>query len=136
MHLTSNPKWSFLGDNSCIVFMESEKEATRLVNFRHLQGGGRGGRLEFKKWKPEMNTLGNEPVENRRWIRVHGLPLHLWSMGFFRAIGGLSGGFVSIDDETTSLSSCEAVRICVQGGPLHRIPQVISLFDRGRNLAW
>ena len=35
------------------------------------------------------------------WIRVVGLPLHLWTREIPKLIGDSCGGFVAIDQETT-----------------------------------
>ena len=35
------------------------------------------------------------------WVKVAGLPLHLWSRDVFKRIGESYGGFLAVDDETT-----------------------------------
>lgn len=90
--------------------------------------------MEFGRWIPEVNTLEATNLAKIRWIEVLGLPHHLWTLGFFRAIGGLCGAFIRVDENSSSLVSCKAAKIGVWGGPMERIPQVIALFDRGKKL--
>lgn len=72
------------------MFLESEAAASQLANMRSLLGGEEGGRL--RKWSPE--ALGGDWEPRKRLIEIKGLPFHLWTMGFFRAIGDLCGGFM------------------------------------------
>lgn len=86
LHLERTPKWSHLGSNRCIMFMESERNIMLLINLRVLQDGARGGRLEFMRWKLDVNTLARETSDTTRWIEVHGLLLHLWTLAFSRPL--------------------------------------------------
>ena len=48
------------------------------------------------------------------WVRVVGLPLHLWSLEVFKSIGDGCGGFVAVDEGTKSMSEMQWARILVK----------------------
>ena len=48
------------------------------------------------------------------WIRVVGLPLHLWSQEILKMIGDSCGGFLAIDKETTLRVKVSWARILVK----------------------
>lgn len=79
-----------------------------------------GGRLEFLKWSPEEVCA----VHSLRYklVIVRGLPLHLWSLEIFRAIGGLCGGLISVEDETRYLDNCMEARFKVHCRSIEKIP--------------
>lgn len=52
-------------------------------------------------------------------------------MGFFKAIGSLCGGFVSVAEETKHLDDCTTTRLWMKVSSLAKIPWEILLFDRG-----
>lgn len=119
--------------NKCIVLLEFEEETKQLINLRNLQGGAGGGWLEFKRWHLDIKAIAMNLLQNHRWIAVRGLPLHLWTLGFLRAIRGLCGGFIRVE-VTIRMASCEEARILVRGGSLNKIPCTISIFDRGKEV--
>lgn len=92
------PVWRVLNHNSVILFLESEGDFKRLINLQFVHGGMEGVRLGFLKWSPEEGSAGHVP--RQRLVTVRGLPLHLWPLGIFRAIGGLCGGLILVEDET------------------------------------
>lgn len=68
------------------MLVPEHKETTnRLVNLRAMQVKGVGW-VELCSWKPEISEyhMGKKPLR----VGIKGLPFHLWSMGFFRAVGG------------------------------------------------
>ena len=38
------------------------------------------------------------------WVKLIGLPMHLWSHPILRRIGDRCGGFLAMDEDTTFLS--------------------------------
>ncbi|RVX03355.1 5'-3' exoribonuclease 3 [Vitis vinifera] len=48
------------------------------------------------------------------WVRVVGLPLHLWSLEVFKSIGDGCGGFIAVDEGTKSMSEMQWARILVK----------------------
>ena len=51
-----------------------------------------------------MRCFWNESHVKEVWVRVVGLPLHLWSREVFKRIGESYGGFIVVDEENTFLS--------------------------------
>ncbi|GAB4825501.1 hypothetical protein Ancab_008375 [Ancistrocladus abbreviatus] len=39
-------------------------------------------------------------VGRQRWIRVFGVPLHVWTLDFFRRVVSKWGEFIAVDDKT------------------------------------
>lgn len=105
----------------------------RLVDMKAFEQKGMG-RVEVFKWLSDFN-LGDVAVSQEpRCVGIRGLPLHLWSLGFLRAIGGLCGGFVKVDEEIGRCELLEIAWIWIRGSSVDRIPRVITLFDRGREV--
>ncbi|RVW72725.1 Glycerol-3-phosphate acyltransferase, chloroplastic [Vitis vinifera] len=75
------------------------------VGEREVQGRGL---LLFDFELPFENSNADEA-----WVRVVGLPLHLWSLEVFKRIEDGCGGFVAVDEDTRSLSELYC------GGNLH-----------------
>ena len=51
-----------------------------------------------------MGCTRKESLAKEVWVRVVGLPLHLWSREVFKRIGECCGGFVVVDEETAFFS--------------------------------
>ena len=47
------------------------------------------------------------------WVRIMGLPLHLWGMNFFKRLGDACGRFVSVDEDTMERRNLQWARILV-----------------------
>ena len=68
----------------------------------------RGMFSSVKRWSPK-SVLKQRKV----WLRVLGLPLHVWEEKCFKQLGDLFVDFVDFDEETISLSRLDVARICV-----------------------
>ena len=44
------------------------------------------------------SSQGNS--EEKAWVRVVGLPVHLWSRKIMEKIGDACGGFLAVDEDT------------------------------------
>lgn len=111
--------WQHVDPLRCVLLPEADGIATKLINLRQVLIRNTE-RVELNKWK--------------HWkIVIRGLPLHLWSVGFFRAIRGLCSGFLKVDEETWK--SYEIARIWSSAGNLEKIPCVIFLFDKGKEFS-
>ena len=63
-----------------------------------LESGRRsfkGGMLQLDWWSPETGCIRSRGFVQEAWIRVVGLPLHLWTPEILRKIGDACGGFVA-----------------------------------------
>ncbi|WJZ80732.1 hypothetical protein VitviT2T_000628 [Vitis vinifera] len=87
---------AMLGRGLLLFEFESSWEAERVL--------ARGARnikenvIVLNRWNPEVGCLCKDSSAKEVWVRVVGLPLHLWSPEIFKRIGDGCGGFVAIDD--------------------------------------
>ena len=75
--------------------------------------------------------MDNKENVREAWIRVVGLPLHLWRHEVLKKIGDC-GGFLAIDKETALRVKVSWARILVKIGEMAR-PSVINILERKRN---
>ena len=87
---------AMLGRGLLLFEFESSREAERVL--------ARGARnikenvIVLNRWNPEVGCLCKDSSAKEIWVRVVGLPLHLWSPEIFKRIGDGCGGFVALDD--------------------------------------
>uniref|UniRef100_A0A0V0HDM9 Putative ovule protein n=1 Tax=Solanum chacoense TaxID=4108 RepID=A0A0V0HDM9_SOLCH len=70
--------------------------------------------LTLDWWSP---TKGSFPIQTKFdwfWIRVHGLPLHLWSTSVMKEIGDKCGGWRENEEETELKNHLRWARIRVK----------------------
>ena len=61
----------------------------------------RGGVLSLERWRLESGCVESKNLVNEAWVRVVGLPLHLWTRETLKQIRNGCGGFLKFDEETT-----------------------------------
>ncbi|WJZ82789.1 hypothetical protein VitviT2T_002517 [Vitis vinifera] len=66
------------------------------------------------RWNPEVGCHCKDSGAKEVWVRVVGLPLHLWSSEVFERIGDGCGGFVAADEKSLDLSELQWARILVK----------------------
>ncbi|RVW95867.1 hypothetical protein CK203_025792 [Vitis vinifera] len=59
--------------------------------------------LHLTRWNPEVGCFGQGVGIKEAWVRVVGLPLHMWSKEVFKKIADGCGGFIVVDEDTTFL---------------------------------
>ncbi|WJZ84312.1 hypothetical protein VitviT2T_003921 [Vitis vinifera] len=81
-----------------------------------LRGSRRFKDREFllQRWGRAVGCTWKESHAKEMWVRVVGLPLHLWSREVFKRIRDCCGGFVAVDEETTLFSQLQWARILVK----------------------
>ena len=91
---------------------ESPNEARRILR----EGTGRLGGLPIflREWGKDVGCKVGRERCRTVWIRLLGLPLHLWSHLILKRIGDKCGGFVAVDDNTTPLNDPRWARIRVK----------------------
>ena len=100
-----------LGRGIMLFEFEQAQEAERVL--------ARGKRsikenwLILDKWNPEVGCSFKNSIAVETWVRVVGLPLHLWSLEVFKSIGEGCGGFIAVDEGTKSMSEMQWARILV-----------------------
>ena len=100
-----------------------------------LESGRRsfkGGVLQLEWWSPESGCLRRRDLGREVWIRVVGLPLHLWTPEIIRKLGDACGGFVAVDKNTETKTEMKWVRILVKmvGQPR---PSVVNILEGPRS---
>ena len=68
-----------------------------------LEGGHRsfrGGSLFLERWSPDSGCVKRKNQLNKLWVRIVGLPLHLWTCEVLRMIGDGCGGYLATDEDT------------------------------------
>lgn len=96
--------------------------------------GGRWGYRELVfLLKDGRQLLGPQDKRMECWIRILGLPTHLWTRGLLMAIGSLCGGLVRWDSTVEAETSTRGMRILVKWGSLHKIPRFVLIFCCGKS---
>ena len=74
----------------------------------------RGEVLLLERWTPSTGCTRSKGQNQEAWIRVVGLPLHLWTEEILVTIGDSCGGFVAMDKETSLMKNLLWARILVK----------------------
>lgn len=59
-------------------------------------------------------TIPRNKRLNHAWIRIVGLPLHLWSQKVFKEVGEFCGGWIETEEETELKNHLKWARIKVR----------------------
>ena len=100
-----------------------------------LESGRRsfkGGTLQLEWWSPEAGCSRGKDVGREVWIRVVGLPLHLWTPEILRKLGDVCGGFVAVDKDTEMKTERKWARMLVKMVGKSR-PGVINILEGPRS---
>ena len=54
--------------------------------------------LSLERWRHEIGCEVKEGSCKKAWVRILGLPLHLWSHEVFIKVGDCCGSFVAVDE--------------------------------------
>ena len=92
----------------------------------------RRGVLDLERWRPESGCVKNKNFRKEAWIRVVGLPLHLWTRETLKQIGDGCGGFLKVDEETGLGSEISWVRILVRTREMVR-PSTVNILAGSRS---
>ena len=74
----------------------------------------RGEILHLERWTPSSGCTRSKGQDQEAWIRVVGLPLHLWKKEILENIRDSCGGFVALDKETSLRKNLLWVRILIK----------------------
>ena len=74
----------------------------------------RGEVLLLERWTPSTGCTRSKSQNQEAWIRMVGLPLHLWTEEILVTIGYSCGGFVAMDKETSLMKNLLWARILVK----------------------
>lgn len=84
--------WCPIDIQRVVVVLENLELASMLVNLKLVQVRGLGW-VELFKWTPDLDNCSMEVSQEPGRIGICELQWHLWSLGFFKAIGSLFGEF-------------------------------------------
>ena len=92
----------------------------------------RGEAMHLEWWSPSTGCVGRTDQVSKVWIRVFGLPLHLWTVDILKKVGDRYGGFVVMDKETTHRKDLRWARILVKNSSSRR-PSSVNLLAGARS---
>ena len=89
-----------MGGPFILIEFENKKEADKVLlrGFRCFKDSI----LHLERWDPKVDCSQSCEHLKEVWVRVMGLPLHLWSREVFKKIGDCCGGFVALDESTVA----------------------------------
>ena len=82
--------------------------------------------ISLERWHYETGCLVKEEAYKETWVRVLGLPLHLWSREVLIKIGDCCGEFVEVDEGSENLVQMQWARILVRSSG-RRLPGSLQL---------
>ena len=100
-----------------------------------LESGRRsfkGGVLQMDWWSLESGCIRRKDLVQEAWIRVVGLPLHLWTPEILRKLGDACGGFVALDKNTEMKTEVKWARMLIQVVGKAR-PSVVNILEGPRS---
>ena len=106
---------------------ENPKESDRVLIFGRRHCGG--NLLHLRKWGHDIGCLSHGDLEEKAWVRVVGLLVHLWSQKVLKKIGDAYGGFLAVDENMACLMELFWARILVRSGvetPLKTVDVVVG----------
>ena len=109
---------------------ESVEEAEWVME--NGRGIFRGEAMFLEWWSPSTGCEGRTDQDSEVWIRVFGLPLHLWTEDILKELGDRCGGFVVMDKETTHKKDLRWARILVKNS-CSRKPSSVNMLAGARN---
>ena len=92
----------------------------------------RGGVMQLEWWSPSSGCKGIRDQKKEVWIKVVGLPLHLWTGEILKKVGDSCGGFVALDEGTASKTDLLWARIMVKMNSNAK-PKSVNLFAGARS---
>ena len=113
-----------LGGNTVLLtFCEKDEMEICIKDFKHW----------WNYWFEKVSPWSAHDVARDRftWLRLEGVPLHLWSEKLFSAIGALWGSFVTTDDSTHRRLRFDIARILVSVKSDSAIPPSIFFKANG-----
>ena len=111
--LEGNLWLSNVRENLLLLEFEFADEAKRVFQSGARRFRGRSFCLE--KWKPSVGCFEGDKGDPRLvWVRILGLPLHLWGRSLFRKFGDSCGRFVAVDENKAEHRNLKWARILVE----------------------
>ena len=101
-----------MGGLCFLIMFELKAEANNVLQrgFRRFKESV----IHLERWDPSVGCSQSREQVKEVWVRVMGLPLHLWSREVFKKIGDCCGGFVAVDESTGALKELQWAKISVK----------------------
>ena len=93
----------------------------------------RGGILQLERWDPYSGCIRRKGSAQVEWVRVVGLPLHLWKTEVLKRIGDACGGYLAIDKITELRRELSWARLLVKTTGFPR-PSTVNILE-GKDLS-
>ena len=87
--------------NEDLMFLEFESPEEEKWVLESGRRSFKGDLLQLEWWSPETGCIRQKATVKEAWIRVLGLPLHLWTPEILKKIRESCEGFLALDKETT-----------------------------------
>ena len=75
--------------------------------------GSSGLKENASCWNPSVGCLIEDRKSREVWVRILGLPLHLWGMSLCKNLGEACGRFVGVDEDTVERRNLQWARVLV-----------------------
>ena len=99
-------------ENLLLLEFEFADKVERVYNLGTRRLRGKSFCLE--KWKPSVGCLeGDKGGARLVWVKILGLPLHLWGRSLFKKFGDSCGRFVAMDENTAERRNLKWARVLV-----------------------
>ncbi|GKV26316.1 hypothetical protein SLEP1_g35646 [Rubroshorea leprosula] len=109
-----------MGGNKILLKCDDEDSINHFISKEENWWGKWFKRI--KPWSPS-----DVAEERLAWIRVTGLPLHVWNQRSFEKIGNFLGSFVLVDQFTINKECLDAARILISIVEIGQIDKEISI---------
>ena len=127
--VTGNMKVEELRRGLWLFGFERPYEARRIL--REGTGSFGGFPIFFREWGKDVGCTEGRERSKLVWVRLLGLPLHLWSRPILKRIGDVCGGFITEDEITVFRTDPRWARIQVKwDGSSNPTSVVVSEEDR------
>lgn len=109
-----------LGPNLCLLEDLIESEVENFIN-------------EKKSWREQwfdcIKMWESLDIDRERfaWIRIYGVPFHVWGEQFFRMLAESWGLFVKSDEGTSLKSRMDVARVCIKTKRMDRVDDTIKV---------
>ena len=128
--LNEEVKLAVLNEDLLILEFNSPEKAKWV-----LESGRRsfkGGVLQLDWWSQESGCIRHKGFVQEAWIRVVGLPLHLWTTEILRKLGDACGGFVAVDKVTETKKEVKWARLLIKSSGKAR-PSAVNILEGPRS---
>ena len=100
--------------NEDLLFLEFESPEEVKWVLESRRRNFREGVLQLELWNPYSGCIRRKGSAQEEWVRVVGIPLHLWKTEIPKKIGDTCGGFLSIDKITELRMEVKWARILIK----------------------